>query len=378
MSDTDEHADRTHIVSDLMPFICIITPCKEPRDMYRTMETWMSHMMKNHAQDLWTCVHRDHTSDMGFSSEPEFRQHMLKMHKEEVAEEDIDEVVQECHTRISPFNSIQKCPICGDTSFGDNQDVQGHIASHLVWFSQISVSGHIIPESFNLEHDLKAHESRSTLFVVPNSDNSAEIASILEANADEDTEEVFQAEELSGDISGPAPDLGPHDTQTWKEVTAKTLHSDYNLADDNVIQTLFSAQKPDLQMEPIEEDSTMVGPAETTTPTKSAVSMAPRPEAEITWDAAPVWDPYAQKYYWEGVRLEGRKRVRKYARLSTNFDANGNPLPDMRPPSMGASGVSSIPTVQDQSDVRPRKAPHLMGDQASKEYSDLDYQSQVE
>lgn len=127
--------------------------------LYRSMTAWMEHMAKDHAQDVWICTDRSHTSFMKFHSRGDMLLHLIDMHRDDIDDEDLQDVVKECYMRQSRLEPIKHCPICSELISGDKSDLQKHIASHMISLSQVSLSAYDIPEDFEMEYASQDEDS---------------------------------------------------------------------------------------------------------------------------------------------------------------------------------------------------------------------------
>lgn len=224
-----------------MPFICIATTCPKPHELYKTIELWVSHLNKEHAQDLWKCTHSNHPSSMDFFSEDGIVAHVLDDHGDEVTEEVAREIARTY--RISFVDSLKNCPFCGDTEFDNKQKILEHIADHLVWLSQISLSAHEIPKDFEMDYASEAGKGPRT-----SSTRSGNNFMTEPSSKDEHIPIASRTEELSHYVNEAAPDLSPENMHTWQELTAHpTTKTNYDPAHDKVLLKLISFQPPDME-----------------------------------------------------------------------------------------------------------------------------------
>lgn len=251
---SNEYVNRKHVVPDLMPFICISKSCSNPYDMYKSMGAWVSHLSKDHAQDSWACLHFSHPAAVGFSSEAEFVSHALGTHGDEVAEEEVHDIARDCHVRTSVIDSLDSCPICGGADFDNKQNLLEHIAAHLLWISQISLSAYIIPDGFTMEYHSEAEKSRSGPALsrkLQHSIDRSTSSPVLPGNTTDIGREE-EAEGLLADItSEEIPDAPADYALTWEDLAKEKGLVDYEPSEDDILHEMAMARgaKPETEHE---------------------------------------------------------------------------------------------------------------------------------
>ena len=146
---------REHLLTDLRPYSCTFETCQDPDHLFETRDEWLQHEMQHRQQ--WMCD-ADHDSGVPvlvFSTENEFREHLLQEHDNALPEAQENFLVTRAkQPSLFPF---KKCLFCG-TSDPDltkienlyeiagteykhlkaSYDLQKHIGVHLQNFSLIA------------------------------------------------------------------------------------------------------------------------------------------------------------------------------------------------------------------------------------------------
>ncbi|KAL5364474.1 hypothetical protein BJX96DRAFT_133061 [Aspergillus floccosus] len=134
---------KTHILQDLMPYVCVLEPCLTPNKVYESEENWINHMKTQHAFGCWTCMDSSHGKGLVFHEGKAFRSHMQQYHLDQFDSKDLDDLVAACYQKLPREDAITECPFCTRSEgHSDNVDLIKHVAGHLISFARISWEGH--------------------------------------------------------------------------------------------------------------------------------------------------------------------------------------------------------------------------------------------
>lgn len=79
--------NRSHVLHDLCPYICVFEGCRTADAFYRTSELWMNHMRDEHTKEIWRCAMCGESSV--FESSADFASHIEHQHAEALSADEI-------------------------------------------------------------------------------------------------------------------------------------------------------------------------------------------------------------------------------------------------------------------------------------------------
>jgi hypothetical protein len=127
-----------------MPFICIFDTCNKPNILYDSEAAWLNHLRVDHARKGWTCLDSDHDETLFFLTKADLISHITKDHDDSLSVEELEQIAEDCCGGLKNDSIVERCPFdCEiNTSEFSCNELNSHIASHLLLLSQISLSGH--------------------------------------------------------------------------------------------------------------------------------------------------------------------------------------------------------------------------------------------
>ncbi|KAL6835930.1 hypothetical protein J3E69DRAFT_373214 [Trichoderma sp. SZMC 28015] len=149
---------RNHVLEDIRPYVCILPDCKTPHALYKTSDSWISHMQIKHKVAKWKCVSSCQSNIRTFQTEAEFLTHAEDEHKEDFTTEEMLELANIGRYEINRelgADILSECPICR-MSFEDLDflTMYSHIAKELAEYAWIS-----LPDSPHADTDVSQKAS---------------------------------------------------------------------------------------------------------------------------------------------------------------------------------------------------------------------------
>ncbi|UKZ89703.1 uncharacterized protein TrAFT101_004742 [Trichoderma asperellum] len=99
---------KRHVFSDMRPYVCTFTDCKEPDRLFSSRHDWYSHELAFHRR-TWVCISGCLRQ---FTSESAYETHLRATHEE--FEDTAQAEKHGAHSRQLPEPKVPTCPICGD------------------------------------------------------------------------------------------------------------------------------------------------------------------------------------------------------------------------------------------------------------------------
>ncbi|KAI0376370.1 hypothetical protein F5Y04DRAFT_213036 [Hypomontagnella monticulosa] len=114
---------KRHVFSDMRPYVCTFTECKESNRLFSSRHDWYSHELAFHRR-TWICISG---CPERFTSESAFIAHLRVTHK------DFKDTTQAekhgAHSRELPEPKVSTCPMCGDKIWS-SESIRTHIGRH--------------------------------------------------------------------------------------------------------------------------------------------------------------------------------------------------------------------------------------------------------
>ncbi|KAK0673572.1 hypothetical protein QBC41DRAFT_240974 [Cercophora samala] len=118
----DRNQWRSHVVHDLMPYLCTYEDCSDPDRLYSSHREWLNH--ENEHTYVWHCA----SHQQEFETEDDYTGHIKERHPDARPEHILPEYVAE---QIRPsLKPKRDCPLC-PTVFETVVEMQKHMKIHL-------------------------------------------------------------------------------------------------------------------------------------------------------------------------------------------------------------------------------------------------------
>ncbi|KAH7308637.1 hypothetical protein B0I35DRAFT_515720 [Stachybotrys elegans] len=116
---------KSHVLSDMRPYVCTFTNCKEPDRLFSSQHGWYIHELDFHRR-IWVCIPG---CKKEFTSKSAFEVHLSADHTELKGTAEAEK--HGAFDRQGPEPEESMCPMCGDI-IRDPELVRTHIGRHQV------------------------------------------------------------------------------------------------------------------------------------------------------------------------------------------------------------------------------------------------------
>ncbi|KFX93014.1 hypothetical protein V490_05038 [Pseudogymnoascus sp. VKM F-3557] len=165
---------RTHLLRDLMPYMCTYKDCHQPDELFATKQEWLNHEQTH--QKAWQCP--EHAS-AHFLTQQDFRGHLQGEAHQSLQRMSLDDLVAICETVRTDPRTI--CPICF-VEAGSSHGLETHLANHLERFAAFALPRDVDDD----KPDVESHDgSNMSEHAIARSDQS-EVSDVSYAFAGDD------------------------------------------------------------------------------------------------------------------------------------------------------------------------------------------------
>ncbi|KKP04139.1 hypothetical protein THAR02_03731 [Trichoderma harzianum] len=125
---------KKHLMTDIVPYTCIIDDCPTPDRLFVTRAEWDQHTRNDH-QKCWQCLPCTTVgkAPLVFPSVEAFMEHLRVVHSSTINEEQYSTLIPE--SAIPVPAGISCCPLCNSNGPADSPVLLNHIAEHLHSFA---------------------------------------------------------------------------------------------------------------------------------------------------------------------------------------------------------------------------------------------------
>jgi len=106
--------DRSHVLRDLFPYICVFSKCESGDILFRSYDEWVRHLKTAHAQSSWLCTECQLTEAQGsppsFEYAEQYVAHLQDSHAGTFKQEEIQLIVRYGVRREPVY--LSKCSFC--------------------------------------------------------------------------------------------------------------------------------------------------------------------------------------------------------------------------------------------------------------------------
>ncbi|KAL8377543.1 hypothetical protein RB595_008294 [Gaeumannomyces hyphopodioides] len=128
---------RSHVVSDLIPYMCVFENCNTPDEMYASTFELTQHTVKAHGAPYWICEYCPAESAGGIMESPlEWDAHMREEHPGGFREAELPLLCDASRQTLIPPVA---CPLCHTCRGLPSETLDAHIAKHLHAFALLSL-----------------------------------------------------------------------------------------------------------------------------------------------------------------------------------------------------------------------------------------------
>ncbi|KAM7215375.1 hypothetical protein V8F06_009236 [Rhypophila decipiens] len=124
---TQEERWRSHVLSDLDPYVCLFENCDMEHELYSHSHSWLDHM-RGHAL-RWRCSSKSHQDDFIAATQDEYLNHMDLSHKGKFTTSQLTVLAQRNARMMGPL--FESCPLCGMVPDLDTGPTEDHVVGHL-------------------------------------------------------------------------------------------------------------------------------------------------------------------------------------------------------------------------------------------------------
>lgn len=103
---------RSHVLRDLLPYICVFEDCDNPEARYPTTKLLKQHMSTSHFDQEWRCPRCKTTdsSEVVFCDPAKFSSHLTTIHADAVSGVEVDLIIEHAVYRVP--HTLSSCPFC--------------------------------------------------------------------------------------------------------------------------------------------------------------------------------------------------------------------------------------------------------------------------
>ncbi|KAF5596962.1 hypothetical protein FPANT_4195 [Fusarium pseudoanthophilum] len=136
---------KTHVYSDLRPYICLETNCSKPQHQYARQKDWIFHVLGEH----WRIYACPFGCNLRFTSRNGCREHLCRKHIDQKHLSEIEDLVQLSTVDKTEVPVKTTCPLC-KKPLQDIERYQSHVGRHQRALTVFAIPQHTVEGGIEL------------------------------------------------------------------------------------------------------------------------------------------------------------------------------------------------------------------------------------